>query len=80
MAQHNLTITDAQYNQMMVALDAMRARIAPLRGPLAKMMASQPGKVRAFISTDNGRLLREVFRLYIDLREFARDVGYEVGE
>ena len=78
MAQHDLTITDAQYAQMMAVLDAMRARIAPLRMPLAKMMASQPGKVRAFIQTEDGRLLREVFRLYRDLHEFARDVGYEV--
>ena len=78
MARHDLTITNAQYNQMMVVLDAMRARIAPLRMPLAKMMASQPGKVRAFIQSDNGRLLREVFRLYRDLHEFARAVGQEV--
>ena len=79
MAQYDLTISNAEYNQMMAVLDGIRARIAPLREPLAKMLASQPEKVRAFIQTENGRLLREVFRAYQDLKSFAEAIGYEEG-
>ena len=76
MAQYDLTISDNQYDQMVAVLDAMRSKLAPLRVPLAKMLASEPEKVKAFIQTENGRFLREVHSIWKDLNTFFDDIGY----
>lgn len=80
MAQHDLTISNAEYNQMMAVLDGIRTRLGPLREPLAKMIVSQPAKVRAFIQTEDGRLLREVWKFYRDVNTFMDHVDLEAGE
>lgn len=76
MAQIDFTITDAEYNQMMVVLDAMRTKLAGLKAPLKRVVASQPAKVKAFATTDEGRFLREVHRVWRDLDTFFDDIRW----
>lgn len=71
---YDLKISDNQYDQMVAVFDGVRARINPLKVPLAKMMKSNPTKVRNFIQSDNGRLLREVWKFYKDLKEFVESI------
>ena len=77
MATIDVTISDGEYNQMMAVLDSMRAKLAPLKAPLAASFAAEPAKVRAFIQTENGRFLREVHRVWQDLNAFMADIGLE---
>jgi hypothetical protein len=77
MAVYDVTITDPEYNQMMLVLDAMRAKLAPLKAPLARMLQSQPAKVKAFMQSEDGRFLREVWRIYRDLGAFAEALLYQ---
>ena len=76
MAQYDLTISDNQYDQMVAVLNAMRTKLAPLRVPLRKMLASEPEKVKAFIKTENVRFLREVHSIWKDLNTFFEAIGY----
>ena len=77
MATIDVTISDAEYNQMMAVLNAMRAKLAPLKAPLALALSAEPAKVKAFIQTENGRFLREVHRVWNDLSAFMEAIGLE---
>ena len=77
MATIDVTISQAQYDQMMTVLDAMRAKLAPLKAPLALALQAEPEKVKAFVQTENGRFLREVRRIWLDLNAFMAAVGLE---
>ena len=76
MATIDVTISQAQYDQMMAVLDAMRAKLAPLKAPLALALSAEPAKVKAFIQTTNGRFLREVFNVWQDLDAYFEAIGY----
>ena len=80
MATINVTINDTEYDQMMAVLDAMRAKLAPLKAPLALALQAEPEKVKAFIQTENGRFLREVYRVWTDLNMFMDAIGLERDE
>ena len=75
MATIDVTISQAQYDQMMAVLDAMRAKLAPLQAPLALAMQAEPEKVKAFIQTENGRFLREVRQVWLALNSFMDAIG-----
>jgi len=64
----------------MTVLDAMRAKLAPLKAPLAAMWAAEPEKVKAFIRTENGRFLREVNAIRKDLDAYFEAIGVGVDE
>ena len=76
MATIDVTISDGEYNQMMAVLNAMRTKLAPLRAPLALALSAEPEKVKAFIQTENGRFLREVYRVWTDLVAYFVAIGY----
>lgn len=79
MAQHDFTISDAEYNQMMAVLNAMRTRLALLKQPLRTMCRQEAGKakVKAFAATEAGRFLREVYRIKKDVKVYFDDLLWE---
>jgi hypothetical protein len=80
MAQVDCTITDAEYNQMMTVLNAMRTKLAGLKVPLTRMLSSSENgkaKVKAFAQTDDGRFLREVSRVRNDLNDYFDTIGWD---
>ena len=78
MAKVDFSTTDAQQQQMMTVMTAIRAKLNPLRGPLQRMMKDKENKAKivALLQTDNGRFLREIRRFYEDLDDFMQDIGY----
>lgn len=77
MAQHDFTISDAQHAQLVAMRDAIRLWLAPRKAPLAKMLAAQPEKVRAFAKTDDGRGLRVIYQMREELNQYFEDIGFD---
>ena len=80
MATIDVTITDGEYTQMMIVLNAMRAKLAPLKVPLAGAITAEPGKVKTFLRTEDGRFLREVWTVWKDLNTYMDAVGIGRGD
>lgn len=79
MAVVDVTISSAEYDKMMVALNAIRAKLAPLKAPLIRIMQMENGeqKIKTFAQTDNGRFLREVNQIRNDVNKYFQDIGWD---
>jgi hypothetical protein len=79
MAQLDWTITDAEYDQMVVVLDGIRSRLGLMKSPLTEMFQQETGrqKIKAFATTDAGRFLREVNKIRNDINKYFDDIGWK---
>ena len=78
MAQVNVTISDAQYTQLLTALQAWKSRLETLREPLRRLLGNETYRERViqFAQSDAGRLLKLTHQTHRWLDEFMADIGW----
>lgn len=77
----DITISDAAYEQLCTVLDAWRAQLEPLRGPLHKVLNSPQRQMAIdFAKSDAGRLLRKTHQFKRWLDAFFEDIGWMEGD
>ena len=79
MAQVDFTVTQNQYDAMMVVLDGIRAKLSSNKVVLTKILSQETGlvKVKAFALTDEGQWLLEVKKVKDDLVDYFDSVGWK---
>ena len=77
MATIDITISQAQYDQMILVFAALRAKLPPLREPLRRAIESNPAAVKAFVKSDDGRLIKQTYLFWRDLSAFFDTIGIE---
>ena len=78
MANVDITISQAEYGQLMTVLTAWKNKLEPLRVPLAKVLRNpaQRQKLINFAKTDNGRLLKQTYLTWQWLNQFFEDINW----
>lgn len=79
MAQIDVTISQAQYDAMMVVFDGVRAKGGTLKAALTLALSQEDGqaKVKAFVAgNEDARWLREVNQFRKDLDGFFEAIGW----
>lgn len=81
-ADVDISITDTQYDRLVTDLQGLKAKLDPLRGPLAKLMSRPAGeaKIRTWIENhpDEARLLVLTKNLHKYLNEWFADIGVDL--
>ncbi len=79
MASVDFTVSTAQYDAMMIVLDGIRAKLATHKPKLIQMLSMENGKakIKSFAQTEDGRWLREIWKMKDDLNAFSDEIGWD---
>ena len=78
MAAVDFSISQVQYDKMMVILDEIRAKLATEKAVLTRILSTENGqtKIKAFAAAQSPPWLREVKQMRDDLNDYFETIGW----